>query len=286
MKWSGRHTLVAGLVLIALTNAIALGGAWWNRSGGPEATLRLSERDLYRVESWHGNRENSGLSLRPVWRLPLAPSDQINIYGLRFTGIGGAPSWLDPAKMRELGFAAPVATLPDDRRRARYEKQLSREVLLVLELDGPAYRRALELVAERAAREEAELASAPASKGRDERLKNVRGALEWERTASSRLFVIDAGLDAEALRAKYSDRTRYAIVRGEVRPWVYGAALEKIGGHVNSLSVDAINVPLRLRPVLADARLAEYDSRKTQFEASVAWGRRLEPWLVEFAARK
>ena len=58
MTWSRKYTLVAGLGLIVLTNAIALFGVVYNRSGAPEATLRLTQRELRTPYRWYGGREN------------------------------------------------------------------------------------------------------------------------------------------------------------------------------------------------------------------------------------
>jgi uncharacterized protein DUF4824 len=280
------HVLVAGLALIALTNAVALGGALWNRSGDPEARLRLSERELHRLEPWYRNRENSGLSLQLRWRLLVEDEARRPMsfsFGYGFTG--GAPGWLDKAKMESLGFDTSLLAPYSERARRRYEKQLPREAALVLELDGPAYRRALELKTENVTRELAKPAI-PGDKTDEQRRTTAREALEWERSRSSRLFVVDAGPDAAALRARYPDRARYAIVRGEVTPAALGPDAGRAAGHVSSVSVSSINVPLRLRNVLTGAELPEYGAGpRTPFEATIAWGRRLEPWLVE-AVRK
>ena len=280
------RTLVAGLVLLALTNAIALGGALWNRSGEPQARMRLTERELHRVEPWYGNRENSGLSLQLRWRIfseDESTNTQIFAFGYGYSG--GAPGWLDKAKMESLGFDTAVLAPYSDRARKRYEKQLAREVLLVLELDGPAYRRALEINTERTARELAKPVD-PDDKTAAQRRASARESLEWERSRSSRLFVVDAGPDADALRARYPDRARYAIVRGEVTPVALGTAANRAAGRVSSISVASINVPLPLRQVFADAQLPEYGTApKTPLDATIAWGRRLEPWLVDAARR-
>ncbi len=66
----------------------------------------------------------------------------------------------------------------------------------------------------------------------------------------SRLFAIDAGLDRDALRAKYPDRTTYAIVRGQVRAIPRTSDAEPAGA-ISALSAGEINVPQRLRGVLA-----------------------------------
>jgi hypothetical protein len=278
------RTLWAGLLVLALTNAVALGGAFWNRSGDPDATLHLTQRELSLADSRYGSRENSGLSLHPVWRVLAADDTREQFYFMSY-GSGGAPAWLDREKMESLGFVASGFVPHSERARKRYEKQLPREVLLVLELDGPAYRSALELTGERAALVLAK-PFLPEDKSAEERRKNARDGLDWERSRSSRLFVVDAGLHVDALRARYPDRERYAIVRGEVKPWIVNPKAERPAGYVSRVSVASINVPLGLRNVFDDARLSEYGPvPKTPLQATVAWGRRLEPWLVE-AARK
>jgi len=277
MNWSRAHTLAAGLGLIVLANAVALIGVVYNR-GEPEATLRLTQRELRTPYRWRNNRENSGLALSLIWRVP-----QEQAAGRLGTGYPGRePVWLDGTKMVELGFLPPPsAGSLDSRGSARYQKQLSRELLLVFELDGPAYRRSLELTAQHLVSEEAKLAASPGDRMLVTRVNNAREALERETSRNSRLFVADAGLDAAALRAKYPDKTRYAIVRGEIRPWIAGR--DRYSGYIRGPSVDSINVPFGLRTVFAGASgLDEIDQRNVApFEAVVAFGRRLEPWIVE-----
>jgi uncharacterized protein DUF4824 len=279
------HTLAAGAALLALTNAVALGGALWNRSGEAGSELRLSQRELNRAGAWYGSRENSGISLGLRWRVLAEEQMRTQFISYGYGYSGGAPGWLDKAKMEALGFDTSLAAPYSERARTRYEKQLPREVLLVLELDGPAYRRALELTAQRAAREQARPV-VPGDRVDEQRRKTARDSLEWETSRSSRLFVVDAGLDGAALRARYPDRSRHAVVRGEVRPQASGVGAGQAAGYVAGVSVASINVPLRLRKVFADAEMSEYAAVPgTPLEATVAWGRRLEPWLVE-AARK
>ena len=63
MNWSRRHTLIAGLALVAVTNGVALGGAAWNRSGTPDSVLALTQRELEPPYMFKGAQENSGLTL-------------------------------------------------------------------------------------------------------------------------------------------------------------------------------------------------------------------------------
>ena len=284
MIWSRTHTLVAGLSLIALTNAVALLGVAYNRSGEAEAQLRLTQRELQPPYQGYGNRENSGLALKLLWRVLNEQPGDAQFNNWRYAGTGGTPAWLDQAKMEALGFDTPApAAASTPRGRMRYEKQLPREVLLVLELDGPAYQRSLELATQYAARAQATLASAPGDKSVATRANNAREALEWETYRNSRLFLVDAGLDAAALRAKYPEASRYPMVRGQVRLQSFNANADKVRGTLSGLSIESINVPFALRDVFDTAvRAGDIDPRnKTSFETSVAFGKRLEPWIIE-----
>lgn len=277
MNWTRRHTLATGFALIAITNAVALLGAAWNRSG-EEARLALTQRELLRPYAWYGNRENSGVSLMLAWRVAADGPDRT---GGRYTRMGGGPSWLDRAKMESLGFDVSY-DLATERGRKLYEKQLPREALLVLELAGPAWERMVALARDDVAAAEARLAASPGEKGLGLSVKNARDELERETQRASRLFVVDAGSDAEALRAKYPDRARYAVVRGEVRP-VSWKRPERATGYLTRLSVPSINVPFEFRGLFSEVPSTyEYDeSKRAPFQAAVAFGKRLEPWVVE-----
>jgi len=64
MTWSRKHTLIIGIALMALTNAVALIGVAYNRSGEPESELRLTQRELA-APYWRGiDRESGGIELR------------------------------------------------------------------------------------------------------------------------------------------------------------------------------------------------------------------------------
>lgn len=271
-NWTRRHTLIAGVILILLTNAVALAGVYWNRSGEPESLLTLSERELLLPYSWGMNRENSGIALRIAWRVLSADKNWSYAYAR------GNPEWLDRAKMLSLGFEAlpPADTRSGYRRN---ERQLGKEVFVVLELDGPAYRQALERARQHAAEEDAKLAALPDDRRTREEAKRAHEALNEEEQHNSRLFAVDAGLSVAQLRAKYPDSARYAIVRAQVRPW----SNEKHGltGHIDALSVEQINVPHEYHALFeGNQRHAVPRAARMAFQARVAFGQRLEPWLV------
>ncbi|MFL6653087.1 MAG: DUF4824 family protein, partial [Sulfurifustaceae bacterium] len=52
IAWSRKRTLLAGIALIAATNAVALVGVAYNRSGEPSSVLKLTERELALPYSW------------------------------------------------------------------------------------------------------------------------------------------------------------------------------------------------------------------------------------------
>jgi hypothetical protein len=256
-------TGLAGAALIALTNAIAVGGALYNRGGEPDATLALSDRELDLPWRWQEERDNSGLSLRFNWRVASRDEDNFSH--------GRDAAWLDHARLEALGFDT---SLPADDLEAprHYARQLSRSALLVLELDGPARARALAAAQARFEKEKAE------------DLARAQRDLDYERDRASRLFVVDAGADRQALREKYPDTRRYAIVRGHVDIGVCTAGGdERLCGHVGGLEVGRINVPVEWRGVFDGIDWTtrfDRDKPRVPWAATVTFGRRLEPWLV------
>jgi hypothetical protein len=279
--------LAGGLALIAVANGAILAAVAWNRSER-EAEVTLTERELRLDYRYLGadqeEDEDTGLALRfdwtPRWAFPDAHLP-----------------WLDRRKLAALGFDVGVA--PDAPAAIEhYAKTLPRTALVVFEHDGASWRNWL-------AGEERKLAElrreVAAGRKTAKDLEVAESVLAANRTTRSRLFPIDAGRDAAALRARYPDRSRYLIFRGSLR-----LALEQprgkppfLTGWAAGLAVERLHVPRELRPVL-DAviredrerqraleeraarrdELIEEDVRGPDYRAVVAVGRRLEPWLV------
>ena len=283
-----RRALAAGIALIAIVNAVALGNAAYNRSGEPDAMLSLTERELVPPYDWGRDRDNSGLALRLQWRVVGAEQEDTLFFGQPYMSYSRNPVWLDSAKFESLGVRiAQLTNTPEGR--SYYRRQLPKPVLLVLEMDGPAYALVRGRVREWAAREESLRSINPAAPQFAERARSASVTLQREERAGSRLFVVDAGLDRAALRALYPDRARYAIVRGAVRPQVVGpdTAL-RLEGYVTELPAELINVPRRFRTVFDSVRriATPPDEPVTSpFSVSVAFGRRLEPWITAAARR-
>ena len=115
-RWT-KYSLIAGVGLIVVVNAIVLGGVAYNRSSEPESALRLSERELAAPMRGYGNKENSGIALALNWRVLPAETHDAKKNAWAYAYNGGSPDWLNPTKMLALGFersqSAPRQTITD-----------------------------------------------------------------------------------------------------------------------------------------------------------------------------
>ena len=273
MNWSRRYSIITGVVLVLVANLTVLLGVAYNHSGMPDSWLSLTQRELEIPYQSSFNSENNGNSLRLKYRFPGAQNpyqrhDEID------------PNWLNKAKLASLGFNVDLP-IDTNRSRTTFEKQLSKAVFLVLEFDGTAYQQAIELAKKKDAED-------LMKKEADGDTKNQPVALIREMTMNSRLFVIDAGLNRNVLRAKYPDRLRYCIVHGEIQPRViYNKEKQPfMTGYAKDVSAQFINVPSELRGVFEAGQKKNLDDgyvandKLPSFEATVAFGRRLEPWIL------
>ena len=279
MNWTHRHNLLAGLGLILLVNAIALAGVAWNRSDPADSRLQLSERELGdSYEYWR--KENSGVALRLDYRWPVTRANDYSDRG---------SNRLSPAKMAELGFSVPTELNEASMR--RYRRQLDRDGLLVLEFNGPLYQQQLQRAQEQLTKSSADLAALPTNKDLLETHQEAREDLQREQNQASRLFVIDAGADQASLRAKYPDRQRYAIVRGKFSAWSWHDDDHwQLGGSAQIPVADNINLPQRWHqlfnqlPVRKEVAGFAHAGGDPLFNAELAFGQRLEPWVVQLQA--
>ena len=282
MNWSHRHNLLTGLGLILAVNAIALAGVAWNRSEPADSRLQLSERELDNsYEYWR--KENSGIGLRLDYRWPDIRTSDVNGYS------AADGNRLSPAKMAELGFSVPTEL--NEKSMRRYRRQLDRDGLLVLEFNGPLYQRQLQLAQEQLTKSSADLTALPSNKDLQETYQDARADLQREQTSASRLFIIDAGTDQASLRAKYPDRQRYAIVRGQISAWSWRDDDHwQLGGSAQIPVAASINLPQRWHQLFDNLPVRKGDAEFPHsggdklFNAELAFGQRLEPWVVQFQA--
>ncbi|MDH1264554.1 DUF4824 family protein [Pseudomonas sp. GD03944] len=261
-----RGWLWLSLGLILLSNAVALAGVYYNRSGEPQSVLTLSERELMLSRGLWLDRETDGvLHLQLMWREE---------------GNQGEVIWLDRSKLLSLGFVVPAVT--DTIELEFYRRNLERSVWLVLELDGPAYQRELKRTRQALEKAEARLQALPDDEALQHRRDRQREYLEDEEHHSSRLFLVDAGLDVEALRAQYPDRRRYALIAGYMRPYYRSDKDTPLFSASIRSEVAEISVPFALREVFSTwNRHQRYGEQKPKVRAEIAFGQRYEPWMID-----
>jgi hypothetical protein len=269
IAWSNSRALLAATALVLVSNAIALAGVAYNRHGEPESVFELTERELpIQFWSWPDN-ENSAVHLELSWRIGFESDDWSRV----------AVEWLTREQLQRLGFEMPAAdaTLEEQE---RHIGQAAREVFLVLEFDGPAYRASIERARNRLRDAEVALATKSTDEMLVARARSAKAELEDEQRRSSRLFVVAADLDADALRKRYPDRKHYAIVRGRVALSNGRYLLPRIEG----IDTDTIRVPHAHRAIV-ERYLGDrsYERHEPRYAATVNFGRRLEPWIVQLS---
>jgi hypothetical protein len=256
-----KRTFWLGAGLIVLSNALALGGVYYNRSGEPDSVLRLSERELSMT---YGavveGSDYAGQVLALEYRL--------------------AKGWVNAQKLRDLGFE--VGESGTTYRRDRFE----REGLVVLELNGAQYQS--ELAAAEADLKQAQnkFAAAPQSAEAKEKMGIAEYELDRLRASSTRLFVVDAGLDGDRLRERYPDRTRYSVARASLRMGVdWSTASPTDRDYTLYADVAELSVPGQWRKVFSGWQ--PYDrsaEERSKVSVELAFGKRFEPWIT--AAQK
>jgi hypothetical protein len=280
-----------GLSIIVVANAFALGNAGYNRMGEPESRLVLTQREL-RIQGNQTRSENSGVSARLRWCVAdsTVHAEDATREFPALDCDSRTPDWLNRERLSALGFDLGVNGQNVDEAR-RYNRNPARPAFLVLEMGGPRLEqklnRARALLADR---EAAFRLNADSTKMRRE-IANMRRRVDWLENGASRLHVIDAGPRLDELRARYPDRARYAILRGQVRARVRrgdssGPNAVWIGGEISSLDGEKLNVPARYQPALVGVtQRYEFDygppaAPARIVEITVAFGKRLEPWIA------
>jgi hypothetical protein len=294
MKRLASSTLAAvACALIVVTNLAILAAVGWNRRGEPEAELSLTERELALPAARQDEGTGLELSLVPTHEPPgvVRRAARWKRYELPSVDYG----WLDRAKLLELGFRIDLdPTQPDAAE--HYSHAMPRRAYVVVEYDGDAWDRWISRREEqvRRLRRKAEEGTAE-----PRALANAEALLALDRTMRSRLFPVDAGVDASALQRRYSDRRRHAVVAGLLRPKVVQPenGVPTLSGDVLGLVVSRVHVSRELRrhleAFLPEETWEEVEAReqrvaqrgwpaptRPRYRATLAVGRRHEPWLV------
>ena len=165
------------------------------------------------------------------------------------------------AKLKELGFKLNKPRSKKDR--------THKKVFLVLELNGSAYEQAI-------------LKAKEELKTGEEKWK--RNNLEALETTKTRLYLVDAGLNKEELRIKYPDKTKYAIVKGDLKIFGYYYLTRA------NLAVNEVFVPLKYAKLFDEKtnqdaknyKRRNYDEKDYNLTVKLAFGKNLEPYIKDF----
>ena len=289
-------SVAAACGLIVVTNLAILAAAGWNRRGEPEAELSLTERELAMPVARQDERTGLELSLVMTHEPPgvVRRTARWKRYELPSINYG----WLDRAKLLELGFRVDLEpTHPDAAE--RYFHAMPRRVFVVVEYNGEAWNRWIS-----GREEQVQELRREVEEGTLElrALADAEAVLAIDRAMRSRLFPVDAGVDADALQRRYGDRRRHAVVAGSLRPKVVQPenGVPTLSGDLLDLVVNRVHVSRRLRrhleAFLPEETWEEVETRERReaesgwplptpprYRATLALGRRYEPWLVSVA---
>ncbi len=269
---SSRALFVLGIAILVLTNVVVLAGVAANRTGDHKAKVILSDREL--SVPYDYQKENSGLALKLKWRVLGKEREDGYYYGWR------TPPWLDRDKLIALGFDNNEMDISDKKYR-KQRRPLPKQVFVVLEFNGPAHEKSIEIAKRQLEKVKNRLPVAGKEKKHENDLKQARKRVDSERTKESRLFAVDAGLDADALRQEYDDRYRYIIAPGIVKAsYRYNKKTREPYGYIQKLGVEKIHVPLSLRKQFNGFAKKGKPGKNEPFAAELAWGRRFEPWIL------
>ena len=256
MKRRGPWLALLGFSVLLSAYAGTMLASIDNRSGPPESTLRLSERELeLPTGDPSGDEDNTPLTLHLVWRIE---ANELGPSGRAASTTRAA--WITRSTLERLRVDLP--------RRAGPDTYVS--TFLVLEFDGPSHARAVSQ------------ACNPVGAAHDARL------CEIETKQSSRLYVVDAGRTIAELRQRYPGRDHFAIVPGVIKLSTESNTGE-VAGFIESLSVDTVQGVEPLRSTIDPASGKMLWRRllaRQDFDAVIRFGRRLEPWNISIEARK
>ena len=124
---------------------------------------------------------------------------------------------------------------------------------------------------------EKKLAELQAKPAKSDVLESWERRLTSLKNKDSRLYAVDAGLDLDALRQRYQDRQQYAIVPALIG-WNSRLVNKRFTtqGHIRNLPGKQINLPSELRAPFEKLS----DNNLNQYQVEVAFGQRLEPWII------
>ena len=252
---SSRGLFTLAFILLILTNTVLLMGVYLNRTMEVTSHALFTQRELVKIIN---NKENNGVSLSLIYRT-FKNKDSYSY---------NQPVWLDRVKLITLGFNTNIH--PSSH---AYRKKSSKEVFIVLEYDGEAYKKTLILAEENFAQKKILYNAKKYDATLKANYEDAKLQLNMERTSKSKLFAIDAGLSYEKLRQMYPNKTKYIIVKGHIQlVLIEKPETEKLFASIQKLSVKAIYLPYKFKHIF-------FKNDTNQYEVEVKYGSRYEPWI-------
>jgi len=283
-----RRGFVIALVVVAVVNIGVLAGVVRNRSGEPDATVLLEEREL---ELLPVDRENSALQLRLRYQNAALEEDP----RAASTEDALAPRFLDEARLAALGFDCSVPAASEGAK-SFYRAVLPRPAFIVFSIGGPEWERQVAAWQRRhGQRIEEQIARGELT---GEAIDSARTEIAEAPRRFSRLMPVDAGRNPAALRAAHPDRARFLILPGVVRLHFVERAQPggpSVHGHLIDVFPPLLTVPREVRTPLDALREPPRDrrpgrapgwglamlDRAPRYEVQVSTGRALQPWISQ-----
>lgn len=171
------------------------------------------------------------------------------------------------------GFRASLSAA-DPRAEEYYDGQLHRQVFVALEYAGPAWAGYRELLSR----------AGQAAPSVPDRERNAARNL----ASHTRLFVVDVDMDAERLRSRHPDRTRYVITTGRVNVVLTGSGQDRAPALlVRAVEPSVINAPRPFSETLNELTrhtASPYGDTlgafAPRYEVHLRYGRFHEPWIA------
>lgn len=254
--------LLIGLIVLIGSNIAVLAGVAYNRMGNSTAQLTLTERELTFPYSSFSQKENSGISLRINWRVPVKKDADYNFYHprkIKVTKEELLALGFEPKNIKDL-FSAE-----------------SKELYWAFEFNGEIYQAELEKALSKYQSVSVAYQKQPNKTNKRDK-ENYQKNYDREKLTKSRLFFIEANNNYQALQTKYTNRKNILIVKGLTKPYHdddgYGLILQ-------NLSIENIMVPTKYSDVFYGLKnLSRQDITPPRYDVDVKWGSQLQPWII------
>lgn len=274
-------SIISGTFLI-LVNIIVLAGVSYNRSGEAGPGMQLTERELSLPYRSYRQKENSGLALKLNWSFVPEKlfNNTYNKYALQRYG---TPNWLTENELKELGLYIDSTQLDINNSLFDNEKLQAEEFIIVLEYNGEAFKLLLSDAEKDIQVLRNKTKNHPNDRDLNKQLKKDEESLMALKTSESRLIAIDAGRNLQSLKEKYTDNSKYIMMRGEIRRYW---ANKKLTASINQIFISNLHVPLPYSKEINEITNHEsvdkqyYNwSGKPRYQVELNGGKRLEPWI-------